>query len=186
VLAIALVERFRERRRLERREDPLVAHDLRHLDSKLGQRRRHLEPDETAADHDRPPCLSSPSAQLERVVESAQRQRTFECPRPGAGGDHDRVGVELVERADVLPQAKVDAMFRIPLRGMDERVVRLRLAAEQSLRERWPVIRPVRVLRPDRDCIGATRVAVALDHLRGGETAADDPDHRASRPIAAR
>ena len=71
-------------------------------------------------------------------------------------------------------------MLGVPRNRMDERVVGLGLAAEQPLRERRPVIRPVRVQRPDDDVIAPACLSIALDELRRSEPSTDDPDHRAS------
>jgi hypothetical protein len=180
VLAIPLVQRFGERGRLKRRKDLVVAHDLRHLDTELRERRGHLEADEATADDNGPTRLAGPPAQFERVIERPKLQGTFECPRPRTGGDHGRVRVEFVERAHALADAKIDAVLRVPLPGMDERVGWLGLTAEQPFRERRPVIRAVRVLRPDRDRVRAPCFTVPLDHLCGRQAATDDADHCAS------
>ncbi len=97
MLAISLVQRLGERRRLERSEDAVIAHDLGYLNAELRQRCGHLEADETAADDHGAARLGGPAPELERVVERAQRQGAVEWPRPRAGGDHDRLGVEFVE-----------------------------------------------------------------------------------------
>src|SRR5205807_1983962 len=78
------------------------------------------------------------------------------------------------QRLDALSEANVHGLER------DQRVFRLRLAAQQPLRERRPVVRPVRVLRPEDDVVPPAGLAVALDSLCGGQAASDDPDHLAS------
>src|SRR3954469_2987226 len=64
---------------------------------------------------------------------------------------------------------------------MNERVLLLLLTPQQPLRERRAVVRPVRVLRPDGDAVAPARLPVTLDNFCGGQPAANDPDHLASR-----
>ena len=150
------------------------------MDAELRQRCGHLEPDEATADDHRRERLAGAPAQLERVVERPQDERVAERPRARTGRDHDGLGVDLVERGDVLPGTQVDVVLGVPVQWVDECVRGLRLTPEQPLRERRPVIRAVRVLRPDRDPVAAPRLPVALDELCGGQPASDDRDHLAS------
>src|SRR5581483_8912780 len=87
------------------------------------------------------------------------------------------------ERAHFLAEAQVDAVFRVPLGGMREHRVGLRLAAQHALREARPVIRAVRVERPHDDLVLASCLAVSLDNLRGCQAAPDDRDHNPSFSI---
>jgi hypothetical protein len=178
VLAVAVVERLGERRAVERREHRRLPHDVGDREAEHGQRGGHLAPDEAAADDGRGPRRERALAQRERVVDRPQRERAVEVARPGAGRDHDRVRLHVVERRDDLAAAEVDPV------EADQRILGLRLAAEERLGERRPVVRAVRVLRPDDDLVAAARLAISLDELRRREPASDDSDHVSSRSTA--
>jgi len=123
-----VVQRLRERRRFERCEHHRVAHDLDHLDSNERQRRSHLATDEAATDDDRRARSLGALAQLDSAVEGTQTNRALELAGSRARRDHDRLGRQLVERRDRLPEPQVDAVLGVPVVRMHEPVLGLRVA----------------------------------------------------------
>ena len=133
----------------------------------------------------KPPPITTAVSALVRAARGARASRRAcgtsvapgSCARPRAGREHDRVRLDVVERRDRLAEPQVDACSAYHSTGWTSASGGLGLAAEEPLRERRPVIRAVRVLRPDRDLVLAARFAVALDQLCRGQAASDDPDH---------
>jgi hypothetical protein len=177
LLSVDVGEGLGERRRVEGGEQHRLADDVRHLHTELCERRRDLAADESASDHHRGGRVAGAAAELERVVDRAQEQRVSERPRPGPGRQHDRLCAELVQRLDGLTEPESNALSLVPAQRMDERVLRLGLAAKQPLRERRPVVGAVRVAGPDRDVAAASGLTVCLDELGRGQAASHDRDH---------
>ena len=75
-----------------------------------------------------------------------------------------------------VAEPQLDDEVLVLLGVVDERVVRLHLAAQDDLRERRPVVRRVRLGGEDRDQRLAACLAVGVDEARGGAAAADDDD----------
>ena len=62
---------------------------------------------------------------------------------------------------------------------LDERAVRVDLAAQVSLGERRPVVRECRVRGQQPDGVGPARLAIGRHHAGRGEPAADDDERSA-------
>ena len=106
---------------------------------------------------------ASPARRRSSSESSSVRRptRSVELARPGSGRDHDRLRLHVVERRQRLAKPELDAVLGVPVDRMHERVLRLRLPSQQTLGERWTVVRTVRVLRPDGDRVFTTAFAVA-------------------------
>jgi len=86
-------------------------------------------------------------------------------PEPAA------LGVHL---DDLVAQAHVHLLLRVPLVGMERQAVERRGAEQQLLGEQGPAVRPMVLAREHQDVAGLVARANALDGGGGGVTSTDD------------
>ena len=176
----------------------LEGHVLQHHDRALhtvgsGERRRHLAADVAAADHHGAPpllrvCLDRlGGAERAQVVDAVQVAAVDAQPlHVRAGGQQRRVELDLllggerrhasvgVELHHARPREDLDLLLVPPLVRAEQRVLARLLVLEIALRQRRPVVGPVRLAAHEQDRALAALLAEPASAVRGGQAAADD------------
>ena len=166
--------------------DHLVLHRQGHLQALHAGAGRDLDADEAAAQHGNVAAASlEQGADRLRVLDRTDRLGALERPRRRSGGQRqpaelDPLAAHLdgvagdVHRRHVRAQAQLDAVFPPPVRGVHGQLVDRRLAAQEILGQRGPVVGRVLLVADDQRRAVAALLAVLLGHHPAGEPAADD------------
>ena len=126
VLAVALVQRLGQGRRLQRREDERLADVLPDLHAELRQRRGHLHADEAAADDDRGLGVAARACCSSSELSSVRRSSASPSGRGRAPVASTTVSASTwSSEGSALADAQVDVLLGVPLERMHERVLRL-------------------------------------------------------------
>lgn len=163
----------------------------------LGRARRHLEADESTADHDDVGGGIPPALQVDGVADVAQAQHPVEVgtldrqpARLGARGEREPVEGQLsarfgdratgrpveLDRGDRLAAHERDAVLVVEVGGAQFERLDVGLPVQERLRERRPLIGRVLLGADDRDRAVVAALAQRDRDLQAGLARADDED----------